>query len=93
MKWYKLITSETHEGRGSKTDQVIYMWANEPIDALNKFQGLRAVPRSKLPDIIPLSQAEESKLEEEIIHARNWSVEKAKISGIRYSHKKYVRLP
>jgi len=77
MEWYKIIAKRCHIESGKNRDQVIYLWAENAIHALNKYKKLGGVPRSKVPSIECLDQNEKSRLEK-IIVKENISLRKAK---------------
>ncbi len=83
MNWYKVTARETHVG-GKKGMQVIYLWAQNVLDVVDRYKGLGGVPRDKLPEIRPLNINEVSLLEKAIIEDRKWNVELAKKKAVRY---------
>ena len=83
MNWYKITARETHQG-GKKGTQVIYLWAKDISDVIDKYKTMRGVPRNKIPEIRPLNSNEVSLLEKTIIEDRNWNVELAKRKAVRY---------
>ncbi len=83
MNWHKITAKETHAG-GKKGTQVIYIWAKDVIDVVDKYKTMSGVQRSKIPEIRSLNSNEVSLLEKAIIEDRNWDVESAKKKTVRY---------
>ncbi len=83
MKWYKITAKETHVG-GKKGFQVIYIWAKDTLDAIDRYKMLGGVPRNKIPEIRPLNLKESSLLEKIIVEDRKWNVWLAKKKAVRY---------
>ena len=73
------------EGRSRQLEQVLYIWSENILGALDKYKNLHGVQRSKVPTIIKLTSAEESILEETICTERSLDIKKVRDEYIRYS--------
>ncbi len=77
-KWYRVSGYKAHQGTGNKQGAVMYIFAENIMDVLNRYKKVPGIKRSRYRDIIPLSEKQTLTLENIIINSGKISLEKAK---------------
>ncbi|MEK6890562.1 MAG: hypothetical protein AABX03_00325 [Nanoarchaeota archaeon] len=86
-KWFKLNVYRAHQGTGRLRDQVAYIFAENVLQALNRYQKMPGIKRNlgrghtrPVPDIVKLTEQQSSDLELKIANSQRVSLETAKRS-------------
>lgn len=97
MVWYRALVYLAHTAIGRKSPDVsFYIWAENIVDALKKFNTSRGIKKSRIPSIRELSKEEAKTLEARIIRNCSLTIAEVRQRGVyplltRAYHASYFR--